>query len=346
MTGLQVLSEEEVAAKLGTVDVLEVVRNAFLAHHRGEAILPEEAALRWQGDDGGPARSIAMHAYLPGPPPCAGIKVINAAVRNPERGLPRASGTITLFDPLTARISMLLPAAEISAMRTAAVSTLAALHLANRHSVRLGILGAGVLAAAHVRMLTAELPITETLVFDPVADRAQAFARWAPGGHVMASARESVEGADVVVAATTVTEPYVESSWLTPGALVLNVSLDDLTEAALLSADHLYVDDWEMVVADTQRLLGRLARAGRVTGPNEAPPLGGRSTTGTLGALFAGDVPGRKGDGEVIIVNPFGLAISDIALAAAVVDAPAPPVEQEELLNPLSEIQALSPADC
>lgn len=324
MTDLTIFSEEEVAARLGSVGVLEVIRSALLVHHRGDAVLPEEATLRWRGDDDGQARSIAMHAYLPGPPPRAGIKVINAAVQNPDRGLPRASGTIALFDTLTAQISTLLPAGEISATRTAAVSTLAALHLARPHPRRLGVLGAGVLATAHVRMLTAELPLTETVVFDPAADRAEALARQAPGGRAAASAREAVEGADLVVAATTVTDPYVEAAWLAPGALVLNVSLDDLTEAALLGAERLYVDDWGMVIADSQRLLGKLARAGRVTGPGEAPPPGGRSTTGTLGALFAGDAPGRGGDDEVIVVNPFGLAISDIALAAAVDSEVAP----------------------
>ncbi len=318
MTGPRILSEDEVTARLASVDALAVVHDAFLAHHRGEAVLPEEATLRWRGSDGGPARSIAMHAYLPGRPPCAGIKVINAATGNPDRGLPRASGVIALFDTLSAQISTLLPAGEISATRTAAVSTLAARRLASRQPRRLGVLGAGVLAATHILMLTTELPLSETVVFDPVTDRGRELARQAPGGRAAASAREAVEGADVVVTATTVTDPYVEADWLTPGTLVVNVSLDDLTEAALLGAERIYVDDWGMVMADSQRLLGKLARTGRVTAPGEAPPPRGRATTGTLGALFAGDAPGRENDAEIIVVNPFGLAISDVALAAAV----------------------------
>jgi ornithine cyclodeaminase len=317
----EILSAQEVSEALRQVDVLEVVRGAFLSHHRGEAVLPEEAALRWQADDGGPARSIAMHAYLPGPAPAAGIKLINAAVGNPARGLPRASGVIALFDTLTAEISALLPAAEISATRTAAVSTLAAKHLAHSRPRRLGVLGAGALAAAHVRLLSAELPFEQTIVFDPEEERAAALAGEAIGGSVARSPRQAVEASDVVLAATTVTEPYVEWDWLAPGSLALNVSLDDLGAEALLSADRLYVDDWEMVTADRQRLLGRLARAGKVAGPGEAPPAQGRAVTGTLGALFAGEAPGRGADDERIVVNPFGLAISDIALATAVREA-------------------------
>jgi ornithine cyclodeaminase/alanine dehydrogenase-like protein (mu-crystallin family) len=321
MTMPRVLSSREVSRALAGLDVPAIVRAAFIGHHEGESVLPEEAVLRWTADDGGAARSIAMHAYLPGPSPTAGLKVINAAIGNPDRGLPRASGTIALFDTLTAEISTLLPAAEISAARTAAVSTLAALHLSPGRPRRLAILGAGTLAKAHLKMLGTALPLQETVVFDLRPERAVSLAEEAREGSVADDPREAVAGSDVVLTTTTVTEPYLEWSWLKRGAVVLNISLDDLPAEPFLRADRLYVDDWKMVTADRRRMLGRLAAAGQVSGPGEVPPPGGRAVTGTLGALFAGRAEGRRTDDETIVVNPFGLAISDIALATAVVEA-------------------------
>ena len=60
-----------------------------------------------------------------------GTKIINANTGNPDKGLPRADGLTLLFDPRTARPSVIMQVAEVSVLRTAAVSTLAARHLRN-----------------------------------------------------------------------------------------------------------------------------------------------------------------------------------------------------------------------
>jgi ornithine cyclodeaminase len=306
------------------VGVLEVVEGAFAEHHRGASTLPPEACLHWESPSGGAARSIAMHAHLAGPPERVGMKLINAATDNPGRGLARASGVIALFDPLTAEIIDLMPAAKISATRTAAVSTLAARRLAVPSARRLALIGAGALARAHSSLLISELGLSELVVFDADPERAKKLAdaeRGIEGATVARSAEEAVRGADVIVAATTVTEPYVELGWLAPGSLFLNVSLDDLCSEALLRVERLYVDDWQMVLSDSQRLLGKMGRRGQVIAPGSTPLRGARTVSGELGALFCGDVAGRSDESERIVVNPFGLAISDIALAGAVVGA-------------------------
>jgi hypothetical protein len=83
-------------------------------------------------------------------------------------------------------------------------------------------------------------------------------------------------------------------------------------------SDLLYVDDWQLITADTQRLLGRLAREGKVSGPGDPAPAIGRSVTGTIGQLLAGGCPGRENAEQIALVNPFGMAIEDLAVAHAV----------------------------
>src|SRR5439155_26699515 len=121
--------------------------------------------------------------------------------------------------------------------------------------------------------------------------------------------------AHIVVTATTVTEPHIGSAQVDRGMLLINVSLDDLDRHVFLGADLLYVDDWSLIVADRHRLLGSLARQGVVSGPGEEAPEGGRAVDGTLGQLLAGQCSGRSDDEQVIVVNPFGLALEDIAVA-------------------------------
>jgi ornithine cyclodeaminase len=98
----------------------------------------------------------------------------------------------------------------------------------------------------------------------------------------------------------------------------VNVSLDDLASGVLTGCDRLFVDDWSLIVADEQRLLGRLARAGLVCGPGESR-TGARSVDGTIADLVSSNVAGRESDAEIVVINPFGMAAADVFLADALV---------------------------
>jgi len=132
---------------------------------------------------------------------------------------------------------------------------------------------------------------------------------------------DAVRRADAVVAATTVTNGYIPYSWLKRGSVALNVSLDDFLPEVFFKADLLFVDDWNLVRADCQRLLGRLHREGKIVGPGQvsASPKA-RSVDGELGDLVLGRHPGRERAEQIILVNPFGLAIEDVAFASHVFD--------------------------
>lgn len=321
--GLLYLSGADVRAALKLVDPLSAVADALAQHRSGDADVPSEAVLRWVPEGGGMARTLNMPGLLRAPDLWIGTKIINASTENPGRGLPRADGLMLLFDPVTARPMAILQAAAISALRTAAVSTLAALALRSADDAVLGVIGAGALGRMHVTLMLEHLDIARVLIYDRVGQRADALvaelaADLGPGVELTAVSRPqlAVGEATIVVTTTTTTTPYIGYDALRPGAVVVNVSLDDVHEDAYLRADRLYVDDWKLVVEDSQRLLGKLARSGRVSGPGECN--GGRAVDGTLGELLSGDCPGREDDSQIMLVNPFGLAIEDLALASRV----------------------------
>ncbi|MDP9296064.1 MAG: ornithine cyclodeaminase, partial [Actinomycetota bacterium] len=185
----------------------------------------------------------------------------------------------------------------------------------------------GELARAHVTMMLERLAGLRRLVlFDVRQERASALAdRLAPracsrGVELILArdAEEAVRSAELVVAVTTTTAGYIPMEWLRTGTLLVLVSLDDALPELLLRADGLYVDDWELVRADSRRLLGRMAGRGEIAGPEDPIDAGGRRVDGTLGDVLLGSAPGRRAPEEVIVVNPFGLAIEDVAVAAAV----------------------------
>lgn len=316
------LSSSDVQSACADVDPLRCVSEALLQHATGTAETGVEGVIRWSPLSGQSARTLNMPGLL-GNGAVVGTKIINANTGNPDRGLPRADGLTILFDPQSARPQAILQGAHISALRTAAVSTVAALELNNNDPVTLGVVGAGTIAQAHIKLMAEHLKIDRVLLSDRLLERAHALARklrhddLAPQ-IVVTDAENSVRGGNVVVTATTATRPYVPDDWIAPGTLVINVSLDDVCERTYLRADLLYVDDWQLIIDDTERLLGRLGREGKITGPGQPAPVRGRCVTGTLGQLLLRACPSRQEQRQTIVVNPFGMAIEDLAIAKEV----------------------------
>ena len=308
------LPERAVVQALETVDVVEAVASALAAHARGEAALPAEARLDWQ-QAGEALRSLIMPAAVEG---SVGVKIINANAANPARRLKRASGLIVLFDVATGEPICILEGARISGLRTAAVTAIAAELLGPDPIERLALVGAGALARCHLELLSDRLSdLREIRVYDVDGARATALADEFDRAIVCGSAEEAIRGAELVVPVTTTTSGYIDYEWLEPGSLLVNVSLDDPLPEVVVRADKVFVDDWALIAADERRLLGRMLRAGQLRGPNTAGSAG-RAIDGALGQLLIGACPARSRPGEIILVNPFGLAIEDVAVARRV----------------------------
>jgi ornithine cyclodeaminase len=210
--------------------------------------------------------------------------------------------------------------ARISCLRTAAVTALAADLLGAHPIERLAILGAGALARCHLELLPSRLPdLREIRLHDLVPARAASLAADVAAAVVCDSAEQASRGAQLIVPVTTTTCAYIGYDWLERGSLLVNVSLDDALPEVVLRADKVFVDDWSLVATDERRLLGRMLRNGEVCGPDErAIGATARRIDGELGDVLIGRRDGRAGPDEIILVNPFGLAIEDVAVACRV----------------------------
>lgn len=93
--------------------------------------------------------------------------------------------------------------------------------------------------------------------------------------------------------------------------------------ASLTEAEKVIVDDWNLVKNDTRRLIARMSQAGQIIGPNEPVDSSKdgqqmRRIDAQLGEVIIGSKGGRDHLDDIMLVNPFGLAIEDVALAAQV----------------------------
>jgi 2,3-diaminopropionate biosynthesis protein SbnB len=312
------LSQEDVVAA-GGLDMeacMDAVEQALVLHHKGNTIAPPKATIHWSDDvdsDERHGRIMAMPAYVGGGIHVAGLKWIPSVPSNRQRGLPRGIGLIVLSDPDTGVPLAIMDGTVVSAMRTGAVSGLAARSLARDGARIVALLGAGVQARTQLMALTTALPAAQEMrVFDIDLARAQRLAEERAAAslslQVMDDAEKAVRDADVVVAATMAPEPFVPASWLEPGSLFLSVSSHDITVEALAAADLVVTDDLVHETGHASRPLARLAAAGLLTAEEVVP----------LGAVLAGAHPGRSSEGQRIVVSPVGLGIEDVAEAARV----------------------------
>src|SRR5437870_4290284 len=127
-------------------DCIEIVRNAYLAHARGESVNPDSYFLRFPEKPD--CRIIALPAYLGNGFDVAGLKWIASYPGNVQRGFPRASAVLVLNSYETGYPFAILESSIISAARTAASAVLAAYWLngLSRRAQSLGIVGTGFIA--------------------------------------------------------------------------------------------------------------------------------------------------------------------------------------------------------
>ncbi|EPH45759.1 ornithine cyclodeaminase family protein [Streptomyces aurantiacus] len=336
-TELVYLSRQDVCLAAAEVDVVSVVRDAIVRHAEGRTILPDEAYLGWTTDDGFAARSLAMPGGIHTDHGLElGLKVINGSLGNPGKGVARSQGLMLLFDRELAWPRAVMEAAYVSAFRTAAVSAVSALALGVAPLRHLAILGCGTLARAHVQLLSGALGDLESLtLYDTAPERSRALADAVTAdpdfaglrAEVAASPEACVRDADLVIPATVTTEGYLRPEWFAPGTLIVHVSLDDVLPEVVDAAGLVVVDDWGLVSHDHRRLLGRMYREGSLRGPDgeyaeqAVRRPGARQVDGTLGEVLLGTCPGRKADADLVLCNPFGMSILDVALGGAVATA-------------------------
>ena len=327
--GLLYLSRADVIRAAADVDAVKVVKNTLIYHSHGQTTLPPEAYLGWQTSEGLAARSLALPGAVWTSKPSLGMKIINSSLANPSQGRQRAQGLLVQFDRETAYPTAVMEGAYLSALRTSAYTILSIELLGSGTTDNIAILGCGVIGKAHLRLLAHRYNAARFVIYDKITDRQAAVvaAALSDGLHCVQaqSAEQAVKGADVVVTATTTTTGYLPHVWLAPGALVAHVSLDDVMPDVVERSDLVVVDDWTLVSSDDRRLLGRMYHAGKLVGPSGeslgTAPTSAPRVSATLSDVLAGLHPGRRAAEDVILSNPFGMGILDVALGAAVLES-------------------------
>ena len=243
-----------------------------------------------------------------------GLKAICVFPGNPRRGLDAHQGATLLYSGETGELLAAMNASAITAIRTAAVSGLATRLLARPDAGDLAILGSGVQARAHLAAMAAVRPLRRARVasLTPV-HAAQFVAEQAPRYPfpvvAVANAAAAVEGADLIVTATTSAEPVLRREWLAPGSHINAVGAftpaTREVDSATVSGASLFVDSREAAQNE----------AGDYLIPLREGAIAPDHIRAELSELVGAHRPGRTAAGELTLFKSLGIPVEDLFAA-------------------------------
>jgi alanine dehydrogenase len=284
------------------LEAIERVRHGFVEYASGQWQMPPKIYL-----DAAPRGDFrAMPAMGAG---IAILKWVTSFPGNPAAGLPVVMGMICVSSAESGEPLALVDVRAVTALRTGAVAAVAAQELAREDARTVGIVGCGLHGAWAARCLAAA-EFGPGLVYDPNPEAAGALAGeigWEAG------ALPEVLDCDVVTCVTPGAEPVVRVADIQPGLHLNMLGADGPgkaeAEVDVLERCVLFCDEWEQA-SHGGELTGAV-RAGRIT----------RERVTELGAVLTGAAPGRPGPDDVTLFDSTGLAIQDLAICLAVLEA-------------------------
>ncbi len=309
------LSREDVREVLTMKDTVGIVEEAFRQLALGNVIMPQRTAIRPPGYHG---LHLGMPAYIGGDLDALGLKVVTVYPDNPAKhNLATTMGTLLLNDPRTGAPLAVMDAGYLTAMRTGAVGGVAAKYLARADAQNAGVFGAGVQAQTQLWALSTVRDIKSAMVYDVDADAARTYAEEmgrrldisiTPVDHP----RLAVQGMDVIIAASSASEPVFDGNWLEPGQHINGIGSHSPNAREL---DTTTIVRCKIVPDSTPACL---VEAGDLMIPIEEGAMSKNHLHADLGEVVAGLKTGRENQEEITLFKSVGLAIQDVSTASFV----------------------------
>jgi ornithine cyclodeaminase/alanine dehydrogenase-like protein (mu-crystallin family) len=233
-----------------------------------------------------------------------------------SNGLPTIQGVLSLHDADNGRLLALMDSMELTMIRTAAASAVAAKYLARADSRSVTILGCGIQGRSQLRALSHVRSIEEVFAYDFNEDIAREYSMGMAAEldctvTAVKDYHDAVRASDVIITCTPSREPLLRSGDIRPGAFIAAVGADSEHKSEispdLLAASKVVVD-----------VLEQCATIGDLHHAIEAGVMRRENVHADLADVVNDTKPGRRSDEEIIIFDSTGTALEDVAAAAVV----------------------------
>jgi ornithine cyclodeaminase/alanine dehydrogenase-like protein (mu-crystallin family) len=206
-----------------------------------------------------------------------------------------------------------IEADRLGRLRTGAASGVAARYLAQPGARTLGVIGCGWQAESQVACIRAAVPSLERVVaYCRTPERLASFCERT--GAESAEGHSEAGAQDVVVTATTSSDPVLRGDWLQPGALVCAMGANrrnarELDDVVLHRAAFVCCDSLEQARVESGDLIE----------PVEHGVLDWLEVH-ELQEVVAGEIEGRQSSEDIVVFKSNGIAAWDVAIGAVAVE--------------------------
>ncbi len=298
------LTSDELAALATPTEYVDAVREGYRQRGNGA---PAEPRTRFDSADP-PGFLTGYFAILPETGAMGGYTYAAGF------GAVDAHFFLPLFDAESGEPLALLDGASMNPSKTGATGGVAIDELARDDATDLAIVGSGSQARGQLLAAAAVRDLDTVSVFSPTAENRQAFAE-SMNGHLNAnvaaveSVETAIEGADIIITATTASEPVFDGELLKPGTHVTAMGQYDPQKREVdgtAVARSTYVPD----------LRARIEQdAGAYIQAREEGAIEEGHVHAELGEVLTGAAEGRTSDEEITMFDSGGTGIETVAAA-------------------------------
>ena len=231
-----------------------------------------------------------------------------------RRGLINHQSTVFLFDPDTGKPTAIVGGNLLTALRTAAASSVSIRHLARKDAKVIGMVGAGHQATFQLRAALEQRDFVKVIGWNRHPEMLPNIEKVASEAGVPFQAVEldSLKEADVIITITSSFEPSLQSEHVADGTHIARMGTDTIgkqeVQPALVARATAFTDEVAQCVT-----LGEAQHAVAAGMKSEAEIY-------QIGDVINGAHPGRSSADEVTLFDGTGVGLQDLAVAAAVVD--------------------------
>ncbi|MEX0311134.1 MAG: iminosuccinate reductase BhcD [Tateyamaria sp.] len=231
-----------------------------------------------------------------------------------RRNLINHQSTVFLFNPDNGRVTAMVGGNLLTALRTAAASSVSIKHLARKDSKVLGMIGAGHQATFQMRAALETHAFEKVIAWNYHPEMLPNLQRVAEEIGVAFEAVQlpSMTEADVIITITSSFAPTLLPEHVSPGTHIACMGTDTVGKqelsAALIKKASLFTDEVAQSIS-----IGEAQHAIK-------DGLIKESDISQLGAVINGAHSGRNSDQEITIFDGTGVGLQDLAVAASIVD--------------------------
>lgn len=302
-----VLTDDDVGPLLDMRALVAVIEDFLRAQHSGTAVTPSRHRVGFE-----PYGNLVFTiggVSGDGLPPVAGFRVYETFA-----GSAQSVQIVAVWNSATGELLAIILGDALGAWRTGALGGVAVKYLSRPDAATCAVIGTGVQARTQLLGAAACRTLCDVRVYGRNPQRRRDFAAELAADlgidvRAASSAREAVDGADIVLCATTAPRPVIETSWPAPGAHVNTVG------PKRSSAHELPSDIGEraaLVVTDSVDQLGAYGEPSFLANTAAWPALQ------NLAEVVGGASPVPRNRDALSLYCSVGLAGTEVAVAAHV----------------------------